>query len=95
MSEAFRYRREESCTLPSECRSCKDPIVWVIWPRSGKRMPIDAIASKTGDIVVTHKKSENKLHAEKFDPASHPPPRKRYTSHFATCPNASEHRGQR
>lgn len=84
-------RTEPSCTLPTECRSCKDPIVWVVWPKSGKRMPIDALPTKDGDVVVTHRKSENKLFAEKFNPSEHKG-RKRYVSHFSTCPHAKSHR---
>lgn len=85
-------RREESCNVVSHCRSCQDPIFWVEWPRSGKRMPIDALPTATGDIVVIHRKSENKLFAEKFVAELHKD-RKRYTSHFATCVNADQHRG--
>lgn len=92
-SEALTLaRREQDCTLPSECRSCKDPIVWVEWPKTGKRMPIDALPVPDGDVVVTHRKSENKLIAEKFHPARHEKGRKRYVSHFTTCPNAKQHR---
>jgi hypothetical protein len=86
-------RRESACTLPSECRSCKDPILWVEWA-SGKRMPVDYKPDPSGDVVLTHRKSENKLIAQKFD-SRFDAGRNRYTSHFATCPNASQHRRAR
>lgn len=94
-------REEKPCTEPSECRSCSAEILWVIWPRSGKRMPVDAVADmrpppKGGDIVLSLVGGEfGALEAEKFYEPKHGPKRNRYTSHFATCPNASQHRRDR
>lgn len=59
--------------------------MWVEWPSSGKKMPIDALPTKDGEIVVLHRKAENKLLAEKYHPARHEAGRKRYTCHFDTC----------
>lgn len=69
----------------STCRSCGAEIIWAVMG-SGKRMPFDAepvIPSPTGLFVVitddegVHGLSQN-------NPL--------YRSHFATCPNAAEHR---
>lgn len=87
-------RREGSCTLPSECRSCKDQIVWVVWPKSGKRMPVDYKPVPTGDVVVTHQKEENRLIADKFRPIAHEG-RNRYVCHFETCTKTKPPRERR
>jgi hypothetical protein len=51
---------------------------------------------KGGDIVLSLVGGEfGALEAEKFYEPKHGPKRNRYTSHFATCPNASQHRRDR
>ncbi|MGD9797576.1 MAG: hypothetical protein AB7H43_15440 [Acidimicrobiia bacterium] len=77
----------------SRCRSCKAPIVWAV-STTDRRIPIDTLASERGNVVYV-------------DPAASPPvvqvlgqaelaarPTRAglYTAHFATCPNAREHR---
>lgn len=82
-----------SCTEPQECKSCKAPILWVKWPNSGKAMPIDD-APGTGvnhTVVVTHSLKMNTLWAEKYDESRHQG-RRRFVSHFVTCPQAKQHR---
>ena len=78
-----------------ECKSCLAPILWVHWKVSDKAMPVDASPDPRGSVVLTHRKSEDKLVAEKFNAAAHPPSRNRYTSHFETCPHAARHRTPR
>lgn len=91
-------KAEKPVTEASRCRSCGADILWVKWERSGKRMPVDAVADmrprpKGGDIVLTLRGGDfGELLAEKFYPPKHGEKRNRYTSHFATCPNADEHR---
>lgn len=88
----------KSCTEPARCRSCGAEILWMKWPRSGKPMPVDAVADMRepekggGKIVLTLKRELNELHGEVFNPKLHDAKRNRYTSHFATCPNANQHR---
>lgn len=90
-------REEKPVTDPSHCRSCRAEVLWVEWA-SGKRMPVDATPDnrplpKGGDIVLAVRGGLfGKLVAEKFDTNAHGFARNRYTSHFATCPNANEHR---
>lgn len=64
--------------MAATCRSCGAEIVWAI-TKSGKRMPLDADPVTGLGVFV-------------FDNgyAVDPPPLRR--SHFATCPNADEHR---
>jgi len=74
-----------------ECRSCKALMFWVL-TKNGKKMPIDAKPDPNGGLVVTLK-ADGELHAEAYmssEPTHHG--RNRYTSHFATCPNSSQHR---
>lgn len=81
------------CTEASECRSCKALILWVIWERSGKAMPIDVAPGTTQNhtVVVTHSLKQNKLWAVKYDERQHQG-RRRFISHFITCPQANQHR---
>jgi len=87
-------RVDKPCTEASECRSCRALILWCIWPNSGKRMPVDVGPVPDGDIVLTHKKQLNQLWAAKAShlDQEHLAGRHRFTSHFATCPNAAGHR---
>lgn len=61
----------------SKCRSCDAEILWVELA-SGRRMPLD-VASKQTRIVVTNG-DRGTVHSAT------------YLSHFATCPNADQHR---
>ena len=59
------------------CRSCDAPIIWALTER-GRRIPLDAVPT-TGAILVPGTPP-----TAKFGPV--------YVSHFATCPNADQHR---
>lgn len=83
--------QQKDCREPSECRSCRALVLWVEWPASGKRMPIDVTPHTIGTVVVTWRSRENKLIAEQYDPALHAN-RNRFMSHFATCKHAAQHR---
>jgi hypothetical protein len=71
----------------TKCRSCGAAIIWMK-TAAGKRMPIDAEPSEKGNIVLV----EDKGNFEQFDLISYAKPGPRYTSHFATCPQAAEWR---
>lgn len=62
----------------SSCSSCGAAIVWAVSDR-GRRMPLDAQPQR----LFT-------LDTELRPPACHST--LVYTSHFATCPNAAQHR---
>jgi hypothetical protein len=80
-------------TEASECRSCKRKILWVVWPRSGKKMPVDLAPAPAGTVVLTLSGGEyGELRAEKYNARAHHEGRRRYTSHFDTCPG--QHQGQ-
>lgn len=70
--------------MASECKSCGAAIIWAKTP-TGKTMPIDA-ASETmwlidGDSINSFNASARPVQVRK--------------SHFATCPNADQHRRPR
>lgn len=73
----------------AECRSCKEPMIWARTGR-GKKIPLDAEPSSAGNFV---------LEGDAQDPMTHMADPTytgdKYTSHFATCPNASNFRGKR
>lgn len=77
----------------STCRSCRAPIVWAITAQ-GYRMPvnekpaadgnlaIDPLSKSSGFLAARYLKKDDELRPGEW----------RGTSHFATCPNAGEHR---
>lgn len=67
----------------SQCRSCDAPVMWC-GTRRGKKMPVDARPDPDGDLGI-----------DKNGIAGHGIAGPKYTSHFATCPDASEHRNPR
>jgi hypothetical protein len=88
------------------CASCKAPIVWAV-TEHGKRMPVDAEPTITGNIVLSHRRAGEPpiaLHqpmnalerlAAAHDCSPHDGPLRLFTSHFATCPYADQHRRER
>lgn len=76
----------------ARCRSCNRPVYWAK-TRGGKSMPVDAAPAPDGNIFLSVSKATGALSAIAIGPGTaRPPGRNRYTSHFATCPNADEHR---
>lgn len=77
----------------SRCKSCHASIVWCE-TEAGKRMPLDAEPSLSGNTIVLGLGPDARtprvrvLSAIELPASSGP----RYTSHFATCPQAAEHR---
>lgn len=103
MTESFQRRAELGRAVMerdgARCGSCRALITWVI-TTTGKSMPIDREPVASGNVRATGRKRPNRfgtpapevevveassLFAETTDEL-------RYVSHFATCPNASEHR---
>jgi hypothetical protein len=77
---------------PTKCKSkeCGADIYWVI-TSDKKKMPINAKPDPVGGWVVTLSAKDGELYAEVHVPARHYD-RRRYTSHFATCPDAAKWR---
>jgi hypothetical protein len=79
-------RRLRDCRESQQCGDCGEKVLWVTWPRSGKRMPINAEPKPPpyGQILVSYSPSANQLLAQlaKYGDSRG---RKLYESHFATC----------
>ena len=74
----------------AECNSCGAPIFWAKTIK-GRPIPLDEQPSPRGNVVV----SEEGTALVYRDPSAIAPryaDSPKYLSHFATCPNAEEHR---
>jgi hypothetical protein len=75
-------------------------IVWAV-TAAGKRMPVDAQPNPDGNLVLAPAASPGQPPTAYVAPApilllgGSTPRMDRYTSHFATCPNAAQHRRPR
>jgi hypothetical protein len=87
-------RSEEGVSPMAEtakCRSCGAAIRWVVVAGSGKRMPLDAEPSERGNVRVAGNGEAHILDAVfAADARSAGVPL--FLSHFATCPEAAQHR---
>jgi hypothetical protein len=83
--------------LLSACRSCGAEIVWAI-TGSGKRMPVDADPTPDGNLILTDDPPHAVMLVQGQDSlfaAGAGGDSPRYTSHFATCEFADQHRRTR
>lgn len=82
------------------CRSCGALIRWAV-TASGRRMPVDAEPHEHGNVVLEvmsepHPAKQTTLRALVIAPADVVADEVlRFRSHFATCPNARQHRSRR
>jgi hypothetical protein len=83
------------------CRSCKAPIFWALTP-NGRRIPLDAEPVDGGNIVLDDPAAEAptdprtaRVVGKEAQPNLFGDDGPRYTSHFATCPDADSHRKPR
>jgi hypothetical protein len=78
----------------SRCRSCGAPIRWAM-TEHGRRIPLDAASVGDGrfgtGLFVLRDGGELAMAV----PPGVFPEQPHYVTHFATCPNASEHRRSR
>jgi hypothetical protein len=68
----------------AECRSCGAPITWAITDKR-RRIPLDPEPNPAGNIRLDLTHAHILTKGETY----YGP---RYMSHFATCPNAAQHR---
>lgn len=74
--------------MSAVCSSCGAHIVWAT-TEHGRLMPVDAAPSAEGNLRLTWVPSRKVyIVAARVKGGEKP----LYTSHFATCPNASKHR---
>jgi hypothetical protein len=69
----------------SECRSCHQPLIWV-QTAAGESMPLNPRPVPGGNIELHN----GVAHVVRPEPTV-----RRYTSHFANCPQANGHRKER
>ena len=65
------------------CSSCRCSVFWVVMAKTGKRMPVNVVPAANGTIVIG---------ADGLGYVDTNPGRAKFLSHFATCPNAQQHR---
>lgn len=76
--------------MSATCRSCGAPVIWAVTAATGSRMPVDAEPDEDGNLLLS---LDNPPVAQVVDPAQLVmDDGKRFTSHFATCPHADQHR---
>jgi len=80
------------------CSSCGAEIIWCV-TTTEKKMPVDATENPSGNVFVLRDSWGDPLAFSGLDvPECAADPHARittHTSHFATCPNASQHRRPR
>ncbi len=72
--------------MGERCKSCNAEVIWAHLPND-KRMPVDAKASDTGNLVLVRR--GGRVLALPFNPEKHGVAGPRRVSHFATCPDAA------
>jgi len=77
----------------AHCSGCNAEIFWAITATNGKRIPIDAKPDPKGRIRIEEKgPGDCVAHVEKEVGATLFAEGDRFTSHFATCPDAAKFR---
>lgn len=76
------------------CRSCGASIRWVEILPSRKLTPLDITPTANGNLMIVdgHQAQDGTPIARVVTPLERTASTTLYTSHFATCPNAAQHR---
>lgn len=77
-----------------KCGSCQAPVIWAITAADQKQMPVDAVPTSLGTVELMHRSGMAPL-ATVLGPSRRFGRTNLRTSHFATCPNAEQHRKPR
>lgn len=70
----------------TRCRTCNAPVLWCV-TTTGKKMPVDQRQSPHGNLILEYQPATGETLARYVQPGEGT-----HTSHFATCPQAAEHR---
>lgn len=73
--------------MSATCRSCEAPVFWIKTAATGKAMPLDATPNPDGNVVIRGGLAHVLKHGDLLVQGE-----RRFTSHFATCANAAQHR---
>lgn len=80
--------------MSSPCRSCGAPVTWAT-TTTGKRMPVDSAPHPDGNVLLRPRSRGEGLEAVVLGPLERLAQgrvHQLHHSHFATCPNATDHR---
>lgn len=76
----------------ASCKSCGAPVIWVSLLPAKRTAPLDRETSITGNIRMLGTRNAVAEVVKKTDLEAERAKGPLYTSHFATCPNAKQHR---
>jgi hypothetical protein len=77
----------------AHCNSCEAQVIWVKNLTTGGTMPLDATATRAGNIRLTdNRRSVGKVLTKLELVDARANRELLYTSHFGTCPHAEAHR---
>lgn len=91
------FQREQAGSLGkgSQCRSCGAAITWIELA-TGKRMPLDVMPNATlGNVLVDETGAGGRILTGEELETMRSARKSLHLSHFATCPNATQHRAPR
>lgn len=74
--------------MSAECRTCGASIIWCVTDKN-QRMPVDAEPAENGNLLISLEGGQYFVTAGRSEHSDGEP---LYTSHFATCVNAAQHR---
>lgn len=91
MTDTTAYYRKRFGIHAGRCTACPAPVFWLLHHITGKRAPIDVVASSTGNVRII-----GRTHTYEITTApTTPDDPHRHTSHFVTCPQAQRFRRAR
>lgn len=76
----------------SKCSSCHAPIFWAHSRATGKPVPVDRTPTDNGNLRIATDGKVEVLTRESSKLAVLANGGSLFTAHFATCPNADQHR---
>lgn len=80
--------------MSERCRSCGADVLWCVYP-TGKRSPLDALPHPEGTVQRFDPTLSAKVLTGTELATARANGARLHRSHFATCPNAAEHRRPR
>lgn len=80
--------------MSSTCRSCGAPVIWA-HTETGSRMPVDPERVQGGNVMLIADVTDDGRMTPNQIAKVVKPGDGVYVSHFATCPDASQHRRSR
>lgn len=92
---AEAQRPKPAAASGANCRSCKAPVIWARTMGTGSLMPLENQPHDFGTIRLEDDGVSCTVLAQLEAAAEREKGRKLYRSHFASCPNAGDHRKRR